>query len=99
MSLVGLLRNWRENVKGFRASQHCLYLYYKPMENWKDVVGYEGRYQVSDTGRIRSLLTDRIMKTRIAENGYERVGLSNGKRGDGTGYSVHRLVGMAFLDK
>lgn len=25
------------------------------MEEWKDVVGYEGRYQVSNEGRVRSL--------------------------------------------
>ena len=33
-------------------------------ENWRDVVGYEGIYEVSDRGRVRSL--DRIVK---ANNG------------------------------
>lgn len=35
------------------------------MENWRDVLGYEGLYQVSDEGRVRSL-------TRV--NNYGRMG-------------------------
>ena len=36
------------------------------MENWKDIPGYEGRYQVSDQGRVRSL--DRYSARHSADN-------------------------------
>lgn len=32
------------------------------MEIWKDIEGYEGLYQVSNLGRIKSLRTNRILK-------------------------------------
>lgn len=65
-------------------------------EEWKDVVGYEGLYQVSNLGRVRRI--DRAIKKIIASNtsrcGYVTVHLSNGKRKRAT---VHRLVAEAFL--
>lgn len=65
-------------------------------EVWKDIEGYEGLYQVSNLGRVRSL---KFNKTKILKqgnvNGYKRVVLSkNGKRKN---YFVHRLVAMAFI--
>lgn len=38
------------------------------MEQWKDIPGYEGRYQVSDLGRVRSV--DRYVRA-VAKNGRE----------------------------
>lgn len=70
------------------------------MEVWKDIEGYEGLYQVSNLGRVRSLNynhTDKeeILKPCFNHNGYLRVGLcKNGKRKP---YRVHRLVGDAFV--
>ena len=74
-------------------------------EIWKDVVGYEGLYQASTFGRIRSLdrkdcrgnrISGKIMKPRFINSGYLMVHLRdrNGKR---TGKLVHRLVAEAFL--
>jgi NUMOD4 motif/HNH endonuclease len=45
-------------------------------ERWLPVVGYEGRYEVSDRGSVRSLLTSRLMSTRPGANGYARVNLT-----------------------
>lgn len=77
-------------------------------EVWKDVVGYEGRYIVSNFGRIRSLyrefvnkrgrimhITDRVMKTHLDECGYERVKLS-GESGAKMTF-VHRIVAESFI--
>ena len=69
------------------------------VEIWKDVKGYEGLYQVSNLGRIKSLQRngtvgyDKI----ITPNGcgrYARIGLRNKKR---VHFLVHRLVASAFI--
>ncbi len=45
------------------------------METWKDIPGYEGRYQVSDEGRVRSI--DRPV--RVVCHGVEAVRIAKGK--------------------
>lgn len=72
-------------------------------EVWKNIPGYEGYYQVSSFGRVRSL--DRIdsenhfRKGQILKfnylRGYARVGLRNGKKQ--TMFQVHRLVALVFI--
>lgn len=73
-------------------------------EEWRSVIGFEGRYEVSNLGRIRSLVkyarwqqVPRLMKTRLNCHGYLMVTL---KYGDGRFKSevVHRLVARAFVD-
>lgn len=68
------------------------------MEVWKDVKGYEGHYQVSNLGRVKSLKNNRelIMTNVNSTFGYLRVKLS--KDGKMKGFPVHRLVGLNFLD-
>ena len=63
-------------------------------EIWKDIKGFEGLYQVSNLGRVKSLRRNIISKNRIAR-GYERVVLciNNSPKN----YSVHRLVATAFI--
>lgn len=70
------------------------------MEEWKDIVGYEGKYQVTATGRIRTL---NFKGTGIAQElfpiknkcGYLTIQLY--KDGRYHHYGVHRLVAMAFI--
>ena len=68
-------------------------------EIWKDIVGYEGKYQVSNLGRVKSIVWKSVKKDTIFSiwknrNGYCMVSLrKNGKK---TGYLVHRLVYEAF---
>lgn len=79
-------------------------------EIWKDVVGYEGYYQVSNLGRVkrcRSVVKSclkhlngtKIVKERICGqyliNKYSSVHLC--KNGIGKYWRVHRLVAMAFI--
>jgi hypothetical protein len=71
------------------------------MENWKNVVGYEGRYQVSDLGNIKSMPKPRCSKVKILKNiplkaGYLTVDLGNGQKIKR--YLVHRLVATAFIE-
>lgn len=70
-------------------------------ELWKDVPGYEGRYQVSNLGNVRSCNWRNTgkMKNLVPQNnghGYLHVGL---RKGDGThiAFYVHRLVAEAFV--
>ena len=74
-------------------------------EEWRDVVGYEGLYQLSDQGRVKSLarqnclgrtVKERILKSRTNRYGYMEVNLcADGKR---KMLKVHRLVCQAFHD-
>ena len=78
-------------------------------EIWKDIEGYEGLYQVSNTGVVRSLdryvphkkfgqkyCEGHIMATHIINSGYVRVNLCKGNRYKS--FSVHRLVALAFIE-
>jgi len=70
------------------------------MEVWKDVAGYEGIYQVSDLGNVKSLNYHRERREKLLhpsedKNGYLIVLLyKNGKR---KLRKVHQLVAEAFL--
>ena len=68
------------------------------MEKWKDVKGYEGLYQVSDLGRIKSFKTSRpkALTVQPDSRGYLQIGLvKDGKRKN---FKVHRLVAKAFIN-
>jgi hypothetical protein len=80
-----------------------------PNEEWRDIVGYEGYYQVSSCGRVRSVdrkiktgrgyischVKGKIMKIKVHRTGYLEVSLSiNGKSKT---HKVHRLVSAAFI--
>jgi hypothetical protein len=76
-------------------------------ETWKSIVGYEGLYEVSSVGRVKSLarttVTGQYKEERILKpwskntilGNYVSVALS--KDGASKKHLVHRLVGKAFL--
>jgi hypothetical protein len=64
-------------------------------EQWKDIKGYEGIYQVSNTGKIRSIKRDKLLKQQIIGN-YRAVRLS--KDNIQKVHYVHRLVAEHFID-
>ena len=68
------------------------------MEIWKDIPGYEGRYQVSNEGRVKSFARKEptIMSQKI-DRGYARVGLRHKSSREQTHYAIHRLVAEAFI--
>lgn len=79
------------------------------IEIWKDIKDYEGLYQVSNTGKVKSL--DRIVKDTTRERVQHLKGKVLKETDNGTGYKlvflnkgrkrknkyVHRLVAEAFL--
>ena len=65
-------------------------------EVWKDVVGFEGLYKVSNLGNVYSYRRDIILHTaNTYTNGYSLVGLYKGGKMKMKG--VHRLVAEAFI--
>ena len=75
------------------------------MEEWRDIKGYEGRYQISSQGRIKSLdiytidtigrrqlHRGKFLKSHYDKDGYEKITLYDGKF-----YSIHRLVAETFI--
>ena len=67
---------------------------------WRDIIGYEGKYQVSDAGLVRNKRTGHILKGGKNSQNRHFVGLStlceNGKH-KMCYFRVHRLVAEAFL--
>ena len=77
-------------------------------ELWKDIEGYEGLYQVSNMGRVRSLdmvieqkgkapyvWSGRVLSPSEDRHGYKHIRLR--ARGTNTGVYVHQLVAKAFV--
>lgn len=76
-------------------------------EEWRDVSGYEGYYQVSNLGRVRScdrivklprgdrMLRGRILKPALNSHGYLVFSLY--RYGKPFQFTAHRLVAIAFL--
>lgn len=68
-------------------------------EIWKPIEGYEGLYEVSNLGRVRSLpratTKGKVLKPRLTKFGYARVNLW--RNGKSRLFLVHRLVAAAFI--
>lgn len=77
-------------------------------EIWKDIVGYENYYQISNLGNVRSLdrkihfnkgfsiKKGQLLKPILTRKGYLKVELS--KESKGKRFYVHRLVALHFID-
>ena len=65
------------------------------IEEFRDIPGYEGVYEVSNLGRVKNVETGRILKPGKDRGGYLLVDLS--KNGIRKTVRVHRLVALSFL--
>lgn len=66
------------------------------MEKWKNILGFDGNYQISNYGNVKSFINNIILKPGIAskrnnKQGYKVVNLK------GKLYYIHRLVAEAFI--
>ena len=77
-------------------------------EIWKDIQGYEGLYQISNLGRVKSLeriiitsnnitkkISEKILKPCLRKNGYYSIVLQ--KNNKSKYYTIHRLVAKEFI--
>lgn len=72
------------------------------MEQWKDIVGFEGIYQISSLGRIKSLpgkdksvRREKILKQKNKKGYFEVILWKNSKY---SSFRVHRLVATHFIN-
>lgn len=63
-------------------------------EEWRAVVGFEGRYEVSDQGRVRTVLTDGFRPRKF---GHSTTGRAQVSLGRGVTANVHVIVAAAFI--
>ena len=72
-----------------------------PNEEWRDIVGYEGLYQISNMGIVKRLLSIKCKKERLVavtrdlKKGYCRIMLS--KEGKSRRFLIHRLLAEHFI--
>ena len=74
------------------------------IEEWKDIEGYECKYQISNAGKVRSLINNKnqvrktplILKPYLDDDGYEIIRLF--KNSKSKTFKVHRLVAKHFLN-
>ena len=64
-------------------------------EIWKDILNYEGLYEISNLGKIRNIKSKRVLKLTKSHNGYLKTNLS--KKGKLKTVFIHRLVAEAFI--
>ena len=107
---------WQKRVAEIEANKPPVELYHVPDlpgEVWKDVVGYEGHYAVSNMGRVKSLhrdlphktygtwhINEHLMKPNLAGpegSQYYSVALHVGKKSKNV--KVHRMVAEAFIPR
>lgn len=78
---------------------------HSPCEVWKDIKGYEGKYQISNLGRLKSIngkfkvsCPDGFITLGTIDSvGYRKVSLR--KSGQRVEYRIHALVANAFIQK
>ena len=65
------------------------------MEEWKNIIGYEGLYEVSNKGNVRNVRRNTLLK--LSKNNYGYINVYLYKNGIRTGFRVHRLVALTFI--
>ena len=95
--ITGEDKLWQELIKIVEEKQHKNTTTDQQDEVWKDVVGYEGLYRISNKGTVCRIYKNgkvNFMTPRIL-NGYWRVKLCNGNTQKE--YFLHRLIAQAFI--
>lgn len=65
------------------------------IEEWKDIKGYEGLYQISNLGRVRNKSNKILKPFKKGMYGHSSIGLS--KNNKCKNYQIHRLVALHFI--
>ena len=75
----------------FPARSMLFLFYYMEKEIWKNIVGYENLYKVSNMGNVFSCIKN-IYRKNVIRNGYLSVKIKNKM------YDIHRLVAIHFIE-
>lgn len=65
------------------------------MEIFKDIIGLEGKYQISNQGNVKSVKRNIILKPHIHDKKYLRINIPNKPKP--IRFKVHRLVAIHFI--
>lgn len=89
-------------IKFLQTKKQKQYISYRKLEMitmqeeiWKPIKDFEGLYEISNLGIVRSLYNNIILKPSSNGRGWLKVGLH--KKGQITQRYIHRLVGQAFI--
>lgn len=98
------LREWEENRRRDSQQAYAALMKFYPFtlenldgEQWVDIPNYEGQYQVSTFGRVKSFAhsAEKVLKPTINRQGYLSIHLC--KNGRARWFRVSRLVALCFL--
>lgn len=78
------------NLRVANYTYACLY------DEWKDIIGYEGLYEVNKRGYVRNAVTKKLLRAGLGGVGYLTVSLTKDKLRKS--FSVHRLVAIHYYD-
>lgn len=68
------------------------------LEVWKDVVGFDEYFQVSNFGNVYSKRTNKVLKQTVSRKGYSSISTRiGGRNGKCYNLRIHRLVAEAFI--
>lgn len=68
------------------------------MEQWKPIDRFNGRFEISDLGRLRNTATSKILKYTINPNGYYACSIKpDGRKGKSYCLRIHREIALAFI--
>lgn len=66
------------------------------MEIYKNILGFEGIYEISNYGNVKNIIKNKVLKPRKHTNGYLRICLC--KNSISKDFYIHRLVALNFID-
>lgn len=95
------IMDYNKNLDLSEIEYFCEFYQVLKKENWRDILNYEGTYQVSDLGRVKSLNYNHTKKPKILKlsnniHGYKTISLC--KNNVKKTYSIQQLVATAFLN-
>jgi hypothetical protein len=65
---------------------------------WKDIKGFENRYQINEDGDIRNASSLKMLNPSFDMDGYEQIGIRKLGNRKKFCYKIHRLVALEFLE-